>query len=38
MYFENALNKINHINWEKFGNPDAELTKVEYLGYEHYRV
>lgn len=37
MYFENALNRINHINWKKFGNPDAELTKVEYLGYEYLR-
>lgn len=37
MYFENALNRINHINWEKFGKPDAELTEVEYLGYEYLR-
>ncbi len=37
MYFEGALDRINSINWDMFGKPNAESTKVEYLGYEYLR-
>ena len=35
MYFESALDRINCIDWNKFGKPDTELAEVEYLGYEY---
>lgn len=32
MYFENAIERINKINWNKLGNP---ASQNENLGYEY---